>query len=161
MRHLTKLEASAYLRDFCTREYAHLIDSSKLDRNDFAVTIELDDRSCQFAYLSKLVVEWMDSSGELVLLVNDYGIWPSREDLNLYRRLRQSNGDARPLFEAPGHLFFSEDSADLASFFYLALQFGWGGLLASGRGKLAHFSHDGWIGLVGQESQRIQDAWTD
>ena len=96
--------------------------------------------------LARTFVDWFGKFGDCLLWVSEYGIWSSREDLNIYYRLRGSYGDHRQLGEAPGHLFLGHEKADLASYLSLVIQFGWGAhLLAGPTWTYMFVSHDGWV----------------
>ena len=79
----------------------------------------------------------------VLLWITEWGIWESSENGHLYYRLRQSYGDHRLLWEAPGHLFLGYETEDLASFLQLSMLNGWGGyLLAQANYVNVFFSHD-------------------
>jgi hypothetical protein len=50
-----------------------------------------------------------------LLWINEFGIWPSSEDWNLFDKFRRSLNETRYLSESPGHLFDSNDSDDVTS----------------------------------------------
>ena len=110
-----------------------------------------EDRHRSF-YLAKTLVSWLGNFESCLLWINEYGIWPSSEDLHLYYRLRTSYGDGRRLREAPGHLFSGDEKADLVSCLNLAIQFGWGGhIVPKPAATRIVFSHDSWA-LVESET---------
>jgi hypothetical protein len=116
------------------------------NRSGTAIRIEIE--ACQRApiALARMFVGWLGEFGDCLLWVREFGIWPSREDMNLYYRLRTSQGDHRQLSDAPGHLFLSHERSDLASYVGLAIQFGWGAhLLAGPTWTYMFLSHDGWL----------------
>ena len=45
-----------------------------------------------------------------LLLITEWGIWPSSENWHLYYKLRQTYGDSRLLPDAPGHLFLEHET---------------------------------------------------
>lgn len=82
----------------------------------------------------------------VLLWVTEWGIWDSSENGHLYYRLRQSYGDHRLLWEAPGHLFLGYEAEDLTSFLQVAMLNGWGGyVLAQANYVNAFFSHDEYV----------------
>ena len=61
-----------------------------------------------------------------LLLVTEYGIWPSRENQHLFYKLRAAYNEEREIHVAPGHYFLQHEHADLVTFLDLVMQFGWG-----------------------------------
>ena len=47
------------------------------------------------------------------------------ENLHLYYRMRESYGDRRLVFDAPGHQFLDYETADMASFLQIGIANGW------------------------------------
>ena len=93
----------------------------------------------------------------VLLWVTEWGIWDSSENSHLYYRLRQSYGDQRLLWEAPGHLFLGHESEDLASFLQLSMLNGWGGYLLTGIDHVnAFFSHDEFIDFFAADESNLQ-----
>ena len=81
-----------------------------------------------------------------LLWVTGWDIWTSSEDLHLYYKLRQSYGDHRLLYEAPGHLFLGYEASDLVSFLEVGILFGWDmHLLPTGGYARAFVSHDEFV----------------
>ena len=52
----------------------------------------------------------------VMLLLTEWGIWKSSENEHLYYRLRQSYGDCRFYYEAPGHVFLEHERPTLFLF---------------------------------------------
>lgn len=91
-----------------------------------AVTIYLHDLSfTRLTWLSQFIANTLAGSDETLLWVTQWGIWSSSENLHLFYKLRNSYGEFRQLFNAPGHLFSKYEIPDLATFIQLALIFGW------------------------------------
>lgn len=63
----------------------------------------------------------------MLILVTEWGIWPSSENWLLYYRRRRTYGDDWLLAEAPRHLFLEHESEDLATFLQISILHGWGG----------------------------------
>jgi hypothetical protein len=108
--------------------------------------------------LARKFASWLGDFTDCELCVTEFGIWPSREDLNLYRRLRLSYGDQQHLADAPGHLFNASEPDDLSTFLAIAIQFGWGGYVVPKPCAVSMFlSHDGWISVASHHgSQKIE-----
>jgi hypothetical protein len=98
-------------------------------------------------------------SGSGVFVINEYGIWPSSEDYNLFRRFRQSLGESRALHDAPAHFFDSKDNDDLVSLITMTLLFSWGAVLACGDGVqyVVAISHDEFIDLWAQATMNVDE----
>ena len=93
-----------------------------------------------------------------LLLITEWGIWPSSENWHLYYRLRQGYGDTRLLQDAPGHLFLGFETEDLASFLQLSMLNGWGGYVLTQADHVnAFFSHDEYIDLFAKDLTSLVD----
>lgn len=81
-------------------------------------------------------------SGAL-LWINEFGIWPSCEDRNLFKAFRASLGEREELYRKPGHLFSDADLPNISSLVGMALYFCWGAVLFSKNKKIiVVISHD-------------------
>ena len=88
---------------------------------------------------------------EVLIWVDDWGIWPSSEDWPRFYAARGARGERHALEEKPGHLFAPTDHDDLRLFLLIVLEQGWDAhVLAWREGSLAPriwLSHDGWAQL--------------
>jgi hypothetical protein len=92
-----------------------------------------------------------------MLLITEWGIWPSSENWHLYYKLRRTYGDNRLLHEAPGHLFLEHEAEDLASFLQISMLNGWGGYLLTAANYVnAFFSHDEYIDFFAQGAENLE-----
>lgn len=157
--YLSRTDALDRLRTCCSKDAIRSLESGVDDRADFASVLNLGDQGGRYCYLSRLISEWLSPFSACVLLITEYGIWPSRENQHLLHRLRLSYSEQRPVFLAPGHLFFNFETPDLATHLHLALLFGWGGIVANEQGKIARLSHDDWIAFTGDDANSIQRHW--
>src|SRR5688572_25272532 len=88
----------------------------------------------------------MDEFDTCILLIKEYGIWPSSENWHLFERLRLSYGESSKLHETPGHFFEKTERSDLVTYLSLAIQFGWGGCVLSNVSDVElKLSHDGFL----------------
>jgi hypothetical protein len=55
--------------------------------------------------LSRVIASLFAEDEEALLWINEFGIWPSAEDWNLFDGFRLSLGEAKAVQERPGHLF--------------------------------------------------------
>jgi hypothetical protein len=119
-----------------------------------SVQIDLTSRKLGTYTLAKQLVAWFGPTRHCLLWITEFGIWDA--NLHLYYKLRQSYGDHRALFEAPGHAFLSHEESDLISFLDLALQFGWGGFLfGTPNESYLTISHDEWVVLETEDLTRV------
>lgn len=97
----------------------------------------------RFFYFAHWIAESISCRMPVLLWITEWGIWENTENSHLYYRLRQSYGDQRLLWEAPGHLFLGYESEDLTSFLQLSMIIGWGGYVLSQANYVnVFFSHD-------------------
>lgn len=90
--------------------------------------------------------------GEVMVLIDEYGIWPTAEDRNLFDRFRQSCGVVDPVELKPGCLFVSA-SVDLGSLLALILYFVWGATVSVGDGTVqVRISHDEMLEVYAADS---------
>jgi hypothetical protein len=75
--------------------------------------------------LGRFTASVLEPFDECLLWVTLHGVWSSSENWHLFYRIRETYGERRLLHEAPGHLFLNYESADLATFIGLVIQFGW------------------------------------
>jgi hypothetical protein len=100
----------------------------------------------RFFHYAHWIAESISLRQPVLLWITEWGIWDSTENGHLYYRLRQSYGDNRLLWEAPGHLFLGYELEDLTSFFQLSMLNGWGGYALSQADYVnVFFSHDEYI----------------
>jgi hypothetical protein len=94
----------------------------------------------------------------VLLMVTEWGIWPSSENWHLYYKLRQTYGDKRLLHEAPAHLLLEHEAEDLASFLQLSMLNGWGGyVLTEANYVNAFFSHDQYTDFFAEHAENLDD----
>jgi len=117
-------------------------------RTPGSIRIDIDEKP-QTSYLAiAKAISGAAEHADAWLLITEYGIWPSRQNLHLYYALRRAYGDMRMLGEAPVHQFLSYERAELVTFLHLALLFGWGGrVITNPSWTSVTFSHDRWMVL--------------
>lgn len=122
-----------------------------------AVRINLEKSEIAPIAMAHRAISWMGDFSDCLLWIHEYGIWPSREDLNLYYRLRRSFGNFSHLRNEPGHLFLGHEKSDLATYLSLVIQYGWGAhVVPAPCCGYFYVSHDGWALMhSGQQQQRI------
>ena len=134
MNFLTKEQAEKWLEQVdCQR--------SRLTKSGIRFNAPTD--SGRKTALSRLLVKAHSMSPGL-FFVYEFGIWPSCENMQLFKGYRRSLGEARELFETPGHLFEADDLDQVEALCCLGLYFFWGIMLVSSDGEKAILvSHDG------------------
>ncbi|HEY3444988.1 MAG TPA: hypothetical protein VGK67_01440 [Myxococcales bacterium] len=112
--------------------------------------------------LSRVMSLWFKQDGDVLLVIDEWGLYPACEDLNLFTRFRQSYGEGRNLREAPGHLIKADEREALRSLVALMLYFVWGGsLLSRTMGLLVQISHDDTIGVFAKDAARLEEIRSD
>ena len=108
-------------------------------------------------------VSWLTADrADLLVWIDEYGIWESSEDWNLYYRWRRSTGDSGLLTSEPGHLFGIHESADAVSLLLMARLFGWGfRAVARDERRALRVDHDG-HGLAVAADKAVMETspWT-
>lgn len=113
----------------------------------------------RLAWFANFTRSFLEPYDECLLWVTLHGVWSSSENWHLFYRLRETYGERRPLHQAPGHLFLDHESADLATFIGLALQFGWDfHLLPAPAYATAFISHDEFMHLYPRHQQAFDSA---
>jgi hypothetical protein len=114
----------------------------------FAMSFDPEPRADQAA---RFLINFFNSStggpvwthGFRLILITEFGVWPSTEDLYLHYTIRNSNGNFKQLHEEPGHLFLSHEQPQLYTFLSMFLRFGWGGVMVGNSDLVsAVFTHD-------------------
>jgi len=109
--------------------------------------------------LSRVLVSFFDTDDEALLWINEFGIWESSEDRNLFAGFRRSLGEQSPLHEKPGHLFSSNDLKDVGSLIAMTLYFVWGAILYSPAKSLAiKISHDEFITILVRDKKDVSSV---
>lgn len=104
--------------------------------------------------LSRAIVSFFDTDNEALLWINEFGIWESSEDRNLFEGFRRSLGEHSPLRDKPGHIFSSSDLSNVGSLVAMILYFVWGGILYSPAKSLAiNISHDEYISVFARNKK--------
>ncbi len=98
--------------------------------------------------LSKKITSFFATDGEALLWINEWGIWPSSENQNLFYGFRRSLGESSSLIEKPGHIFKRTDLETVESLLCMVFYFIWGAVLVSPANDLViKISHDEYIDL--------------
>ncbi|SRR5208282_411380 len=96
-----------------------------LDGRAHSVIAPFSGTTCsKLLWLSSVLASNLEPFDQCLLWVTLWGIWSSSENWHLFYRLRETYGERRPIWDAPGQLFQKHESADLTTFIQLALIFG-------------------------------------
>lgn len=129
-RHIPLREAG-WLRPDLRTDYFHIVD------------VPYQGDSGAKVSLAHVLFSLVAPDPETLILVDDWGVWPSSQHMPLFTRFRQGLGETRPLIETPGHLVFADESDDAISIIATSLLFIWDcyGISSSGRNAF-YVSHD-------------------
>jgi len=105
-----------------------------------------EDSGAKVAIARTIATTFLDV-GPTVLWINETGIWPSAEHMDLFSRYRLSYGERRVLSDAPIYIFESiADKDAFISVLCLSLFFIWGVEITDlGRTRALTISHDEWL----------------
>lgn len=114
--------------------------------------------------IGRLIANVFNWGDEALLWIDEYGMWPSCEDMNLFSGFRRSLGEASSLHEKPGHIMSKNDTATLATLLSIVLYFSWGAVfIPESKEYTIRISHDEIIsifflerGNFNKESESLQ-----
>ncbi len=122
------------------------------------VTFAFPESSTRMLWLARSIGAALPVNRERLLLIREWGIWPSSEDWNLFRRLRSSYGEDRSLELTPGHVFTSGEQEDLDSFLHMCVMSGWDAELRTDweiAGAAIRLSHDEWVEVASTDASLL------
>jgi len=151
LRFYTKEESDKWLSDR-QRGKPDLMEGVSVER------MEYPSEAHRFFFVARCIASQLTFRRPALLLITEWGIWPSSENWHLYYTLRRSYSDFRLLHEAPGHLFLEHEVEDLASFLQLSVLNGWGGYRLTEMDYVnAFLSHDEYIDFFAEKSSNLPD----
>ncbi len=116
------------------------------------------DSGVKTALSRHLVSLVFESDQSCLLWIDEFGIWPSAEDMVLFDGFRQSIGEHSRLWDKPGHVGDQSDVAVLTSLTAMVLYFVWGAYLAGDTGRvIVRISHDEMLDVYAREGHPIAD----
>lgn len=142
MRFLTRDECQAWIREHHPNSggSTHLLSQG----SSSYLRVDVSSTARSTYYLSKVFVRWLGPFQSCLFWVTEFGIWPSSECPELFRRYRSTFSEARTIGEIPGHLALSDELEPFEVFIALAMQFGWGGFVVTDCGhRFLFLDHDG------------------
>ncbi|MGI8924202.1 MAG: hypothetical protein ACR2HJ_09245 [Fimbriimonadales bacterium] len=94
-----------------------------------------------------------------LLWIDEHDIWQPEDELPLVRMVRNSFGESRTLYEAPGHLFDEGEADDLAGIVALVLYNDWGALLYEPSSlRTWIISHDEFLAIEAKDETASQEV---
>ena len=106
--------------------------------------------------LSKMITSLFDVHDEALLWINEFGIWPSAEDWNLFESFRKSLGEHSQLFEKPYHIFSNKDLGSVGSLLSMVFYFYWGALVISpAKNLVIKISHDEVMEVFAKDKEHL------
>jgi hypothetical protein len=95
------------------------------------------------AMLNETCEKEIKSESFRIILISEWGVWPSSEDMHLYKILRQSQLSNYTIAETPGHVFSYLEAEDFFTHLCFFLRSGWGGWIAGTLDQTTiGFTHD-------------------
>ena len=165
---LTYKECAAWCRehDYPVVDSGHNGRPSPMVREHFqSIPVAYPQDSGKKVELSRAVIQWMSSSGALLLWLDEWAVWPSSQHMPLFMRFRAALGEQRPLIEAPGHLFSHEELDDAVSVLATSMLFFWDcHVFAEGPSQAFFCSHDEWNTFMlpeGADSSGVETAFAN
>lgn len=110
--------------------------------------------------LARELISSIDSSGEGLLWVTEWGVFPSCENMALFDGYRRSLREERPLRAAPGHVFEDADVREMECVLDLALYFFWDVSVIDAGASWLRISHDEVVTISAQDSAVLL-SWRD
>src|ERR1700722_1235310 len=111
VKHQVPLREVSWLRPDITEQHFHIVD------------LEYPADSGRKVCLARLLYSLIPPEPETLILMDDWGVWPSSQHLPLVTRFRQALGERRELVEAPAHLVAASDQDDAVSIIAMSLLF--------------------------------------
>lgn len=127
-------------------------------RGFHAIDRVLPKSSRELALLSRHIADTLSSGDQALVMICEWGVWPSEEFSALFTRAMAGYGDARTLVEAPGFLFSQEETDDLRDIIRVGIISGWDAAMLHSSGEVGFFvSHDEWYNMFGSSPEALQD----
>jgi len=121
------------------------------ERKSFHIPVD----ACGKKHIGDLIAYELEDKEEALLWIDEFFIWPSCEDWNLFDRFRQTLGEERKLYESPGHVFTKDDRDNVRSLLAMVLYFFCGAIVVFGEGKLLiRISHDEFVDIYSKDEVR-------
>jgi hypothetical protein len=111
-------------------------------------------------YISKKISN-LKYGKECLLYINEYGIWPSSENMDLFNGYRKSIGINESLPEKSAHLIDVSENKELYCLLCMVLYFCWGALLIpENTNEMIRISHDEYIEVLVKRDVSKRNTFT-
>ena len=139
MKIITRQDCQTWLSD----EFQEAFDWNVAKRAySYSVTYTIPSDAGRKTALARALSASIDSSGECLLWVTEWSVFPSSENMALFLGYRRSLGDERSLPAAAGHVFEEQDLEGVECLLDLILYFFWDAHVFDSRSLWLHVSHD-------------------
>ena len=99
--------------------------------------------------VARTLVNLIAPQQETLLWINEWGVWPSSENMHMYLALRRANGNTSRLADSNVHLFAEDESENATDFLQLVIENGWDASLFTSDGSAElRACHDGWLEVL-------------
>jgi hypothetical protein len=119
MRALAKDETELW----CRRNGVALDSSGLPIRPNHFTTIDIPPDAQQRVWFVAQSMQAFSGEPAVLVLFDDWAVWPSGQRMHIFDRLRLSYEESRPLIQAPGHVFEGNEFEDVISFVTLGVLF--------------------------------------
>lgn len=108
-------------------------------------------------HLSRTLTHFLRADHGGLIWIDEYGMWPSSENRSIFRSVRMSFGERRPLEMAPGQLFGAGDEDYIEALLALILLFSWGAIaVQSTRRLVLRISHDEYVDIYTSDGPTLE-----
>jgi hypothetical protein len=135
-------------------EHNHFMPSAGQYSKQIKIPIDSGKKVC----ISQALCSFFNNEEEGLLWINEYGIWPSSENWDLFDGYRKSIDVTEPLWIKPGHIFSPRDIVIVKSLLSMVLFFYWGAILVPSSKKFVmEISHDEVIRMFSNQQDIIDE----
>jgi hypothetical protein len=141
MRTITRGQANQWCETHEIAVTDRFLPARPISAHEFKIPKDAGER----VYLVAKSMTSFETSKEILIWFDDWGVWPSSQRMHLFDRLRLSYGESRPLSVVPAQIFEQSEFEDVVSFVTLGVLFLFDCYVICSDGKeILFFSHDEW-----------------
>lgn len=108
-------------------------------------------------HLSRTLAHFLRPDEGGLIWIDEYGMWPSSENRSIFRSVRSTFGERRPLEAAPGQRFGADDLEHIEALLALILLFSWGAIVVQNAGRLViRISHDEYVDIYTSDGPMLE-----
>jgi hypothetical protein len=108
--------------------------------------------------LARALSAVLDCSGEGLLWITEWSVYPSSENMSLFIGYRRSLGEHRSVSAAPGHVFVEDDLEAAECLLDLILYFFWDANVFDSRSLWLQFSHDEYVSVHAKDQETLRSV---